>query len=90
MALSGIAGGTAGIVGAIAAALFGLRPALPFWVVSGAVGAAILSAAAYVREPATQPETESEVAASPQKMLGMLKSLPRRWSCSGFHRHAAR
>lgn len=77
-ALSGIAGGTAGIVGAIAAAaLFGIRPALPFWVVSGVVGAAILSAAVYVREPATQPIAESEASVSPRKMLGMLKSLPR-------------
>lgn len=77
-ALSGIAGGTAGIVGAIAAAaLFGIRPALPFWVVSGAVGAAILSAAVYVREPATQPSAESDATVSPRKMLGMLKSLPR-------------
>ncbi len=85
-ALSGIAGGTAGIVGAIAAAaLFGIRPALPFWVVSGVVGAAILSAAVYVREPATQPIAESEAPVSPRKprqsatghAFEMLKSLPR-------------
>lgn len=77
-ALSGIAGGTAGIVGAIAAAaLFGIRPALPFWAVSGVVGAAILSAAVYVREPVTQPTAESEASVSPRKMFRMLKSLPR-------------
>jgi len=77
-ALSGIAGGTAGIVGAVAAAaLFGIRPSLPFWVVSGVVGAAILSAAVYVREPLIKAEAESDASISPQKMLGMLKSLPR-------------
>jgi Na+/melibiose symporter-like transporter len=77
-ALSGIAGGTAGIVGAVAAAaLFGIRPSLPFWVVSGVVGAAILSAAVYVREPLIIAEAESDASISPQKMLGMLKSLPR-------------
>jgi Na+/melibiose symporter-like transporter len=77
-ALSGIAGGTAGIVGAIAAAaLFGIHPSLPFWVVSGVVGAAILSAAVYVREPTIQPTVESDASVSPRKMLEMLKSLPR-------------
>lgn len=82
-ALSGMAGGTAGIVGAIvAAALFGIHPSLPFWVVSGVVGAAILSAAVYVREPATQPTAESEAAVSPRKMLGMWKSLPREYRVS--------
>ena len=77
-ALSGIAGGTAGIIGAIAAAaLFGIRPELPFWAVSGVVGAAICSAAVYVREPALPTEGESAARLSPEKMLGILKSLPR-------------
>lgn len=77
-ALSGVAGGTAGILGALAAAaLFGIRPELPFWVVSGVVGAAILSAAVYVREPAIQTDGESASRPSPGQLLGQLKSLPR-------------
>ncbi len=77
-ALSGVAGGTAGILGALAAAaLFGIRPELPFWVVSGVVGAAILSAAVYVREPAIQADGESASRPSPGQLLGQLKSLPR-------------
>lgn len=77
-ALSGIAGGTAGIVGALAAAaLFGIRPELPFWVVSGIVGAAILSAAVYVREPTAQTRVEPDSRPSPRKMLGILRTLPR-------------
>jgi predicted MFS family arabinose efflux permease len=51
-------------------------------VVSGVVGAAILSAAVYVREPAIQPGAESEASVSPRKMLGMLKSLPREYRVS--------
>lgn len=77
-ALSGVAGGTAGILGALAAAaLFGIRPELPFWVVSGVVGAAILSAAVYVRELAIQADGESASRPSPGQLLGQLKSLPR-------------
>ncbi len=84
-ALSGIAGGTAGIVGALAAAaLFGIRPELPFWVVSGVVGAAILSATVYVREPALSADGESESRPLPGKMLKRLKSLPREHLISTF------
>jgi maltose/moltooligosaccharide transporter len=77
-ALSGVAGGTAGILGAVtAAALFGIRPELPFWVVSGVVGAAILSAAVYVREPAVHANDELDSRLSPRRMIAALKSLSR-------------
>jgi maltose/moltooligosaccharide transporter len=77
-ALSGIAGGAAGIIGALAAAaLFGIRPELPFWVVSGVVGAAILSAAVYVQEPVIQAESGGAALSTPAKMFGLLRTLPR-------------
>lgn len=77
-ALSGIAGGLAGILGALAAAaLFNIRPELPFWVVSAVVGTAILSAVVYVREPAIQTDGEIDSRPSPGKMLGMLRAMPR-------------
>jgi len=77
-ALSGIAGGTAGIVGAIlAAALFGIRPELPFWIVSALIGSAILSAAVFIREPVPQTGEDTTSRLSPGKMLSMLISIPR-------------
>ena len=77
-ALSGVAGGVAGIAGAIAsAALFGIRPALPFWVVSGVAGAAILATAAFVHEPTGQLSSEPGERMTPRRMIGMWRSLPR-------------
>lgn len=77
-ALSAIAGGVAGIVGALAAAyLFGISPGLPFWGVSALVGAAILAAATFVREPVIQMGAEMDIHVTPVKMLAKLKSLPR-------------
>lgn len=77
-ALSAIAGGVAGITGALAAAaLFGINPGLPFWVVSGLVGAAILTAAVCVHEPVVLVTGGHDSHVTPAKMLAMLKSLPR-------------
>lgn len=75
-ALSGVAGGLAGVLGAIAAsALFGINAALPFWAAAGVVALSITLAATFVREPLLTESAAGEAPARPQELLRALLGL---------------